>query len=245
MFKRLLFVCCLGLSFGLSAQDISSNMIFHSSYDDDTLPTHSFGTFNDVWGYAANGREYAFMGSAAYIHVFDVTDPKNLQQLAQIPGGETTVWRDFKTYKDHLYAVSDGTTEGLIVFDLAHLPDSMPITYQNTEFFNNTHNIFIDQTHGRLYNTNSPVQVLDVDTDPAQPTLLKNLILPVGDGIHDLFVIDHMAYLSSGFDGMFIYDLTDLDNPVLKARLETNGYNHSGWLTEDGQTMIVAEEITT
>ena len=107
MKKILLLLCILFTLSNSQAQD-ALNATLLGSWDADTLPTHSFGTFNDIWGYAANGREYALMGSAAYIHIFDVTDPTKIVFIDQIAGGDTTIWRDIKTYNDRLYAVSDG-----------------------------------------------------------------------------------------------------------------------------------------
>ncbi len=226
----------------LPAQEMLNVTLF-GSWDTDTLPTHSFGTFNDIWGYAAKGREYIFMGSAAYIHIFDVTDPSNIVLIDEIPGGDQTVWRDMKTYQDRLYAVSDGTLEGLIIIDLSDLPNSVSKTYHSNEFFGNSHNIFIDQSTGRLYTSNHPMQVLDLTQDLDKPTLLASLSLPAGGGPHDLTVKNNAGFLSSGFDGLFIYDFTNLDNPLLVASQVTNGYNHSNWPSEDGSFLIVAEEI--
>ena len=94
----------------------SSSLNYLGSWDDDNLPTHSFGTFNDCWGYAANGREYGFIGSASFIHILDITDPANPVLIDQIEGGEQTIVRDFKTYGDHLYCVAGSGNEGAHYF---------------------------------------------------------------------------------------------------------------------------------
>jgi choice-of-anchor B domain-containing protein len=253
MKKTLLFLFLFSSLAGFA--QVSLNMNLLGSYDNDTLPTHSYGTFNDVWGYVdSNDREYAIMGSAAYIHFFDVTDPTNLVEIAAIPGGSTTVWRDFKAYGDRIYAVADGSQEGLIIFDASLLPAAPTITYQSTEFFSSCHNIQVDVANGRLYaagtNTqNNGLIVLDIATNPDQPQLLGSVNLTsgsVGGYMHDLYVRDNIAYCSHGNSNSFvIWDFTDAAAPQYIASFVTNGYNHSNWLSDDGNTVIFAEEVPT
>jgi choice-of-anchor B domain-containing protein len=252
--KKLLLAFSLLISTLAFGQE-SMNVTLLSNLDIDTIPNHSFGTFNDLWGYVdSDGREYAIMGSAAYIHFIDVTDPTNPVQIAAVPGGTTTVWRDFKTRGDRVYAVSDNSGEGLIIFDVSDLPNSVSITYQNSEFFGEAHNIFIDEENGRLYAVGSDVQpsgviVLDIATDPDQPILLNSVNLfagLLGGYIHDLYVRDNIAYCSHGnTDAFIIWDFTDATDPQYIAAFESQGYNHSNWVSEDGNTVVFAEEVPT
>ncbi|MFT7604917.1 MAG: choice-of-anchor B domain-containing protein [Saprospiraceae bacterium] len=253
MKKTLLFLFLLSSTLGYT--QVSLNMSLLGNYDNDMLPTHSYGTFNDVWGYVdANNREYAIMGSAAFIHFFDVTDPANLVEIAAIAGGDTTVWRDFKVYGDRIYAVSDGAQEGLIIFDASSLPAAPTITYQSTAFFGSCHNIQIDEVNGRLYAVGTNTQnkgliVFDIATNPDQPQLLGNVNLEsgmIGGYIHDLYVKDNIAYCSHGNTSSFvIWDFTDAAAPEYIASFVSNGYNHSNWVSEDGNTVIFAEEVPT
>ncbi len=239
----------------LAYGQVSSNVSMLSNFDVDTIPTHSFGTFNDVWGYVgADGREYAIMGSAAYIHFFDVTDPTNPIEIDAVAGGTTTVWRDFKTLGDRAFAVCDNCNEGLIIFDLSNLPNGVSVTYQNTEFFGDAHNIFIDEANGRLYAVGTDVQpsgvvVLDIGTTVDQPIFLNSTNLNaglLGGYIHDLYVRDNIAYCSHGnTDSFVIWDFTDATDPQYIASFESQGYNHSNWVSEDGNTVVFAEEVPT
>ena len=84
------------------------------SWNDTTLiPTSAYnGRYNDIWGYAANGHEYAIIGSTAGIHFFDVTQPAASEELtsAFVPGaaqGVQLIHRDFKNYGKYLYVVAD------------------------------------------------------------------------------------------------------------------------------------------
>ena len=83
--------------------------------------------------------------------------------------------------------------------------------------------------------------ILDISS-PDNPQLIAQHNLD-GTYIHDVYVRDNIAYCSSGNDGLCVWNLTINFNPLLIATLETNGFNHSNWLSEDRNTLIVAEEV--
>lgn len=232
----------------LSGQ-VSNNMTLLDQWNPDGLPTAGSVKYNDLWGYTdPTGREYAIVGSAAFIHIVDVTDPTNVVEVDRVAGGQTTVWRDFKTYQDRIYAVSDNTSEGMIILDASYLPDSVHVTYQSAEHFDMTHNIFIDEPHGRLYvaganSQNNGLIVLDISQNPDAPTLITRDDLTSGEYVHDLYVNDHIVYASHGWNGLYIWDYSDPNGIKLLANIATNGYNHSSWLTDDYRYLIYAEEI--
>lgn len=238
------------------AQNPSLNMTQLDNWDVDTLPTAGGVQYNDVWGYVdCDENEYAILGSASRIHFIDVSDPSNVSEVASFPGGQNTVWRDMKTYQDRAYAVSDNTSEGMMIFDLSNLPNTVTKTNQTTEFFGRSHNIFVDEPNGRLYSVGTDsmpggIIILDIATDPDNPIQLARVNLPAdpvsGFGyVHDIYVRNNIAYCSHGFLGFFIWDLTDPNNPILLASQNTGGYNHSSWVSEDGSFAIFAEEVPT
>ena len=98
------------------------NMVQLGNWDDPTLPVHqSIGlVYNSVWGWAdADGNEYAVLGSMGKVHFFDVSNPSNITLLSEFNGTQTTLWREFKSYKDRVYAVCDGCSEGLMIFNVS------------------------------------------------------------------------------------------------------------------------------
>ena len=224
-------------------------MTLLGQWDADTLPKAGTREYNDIWGYTdCEGREYVIMGSAGMVHFFDINDPSEPVEIARFPGGQVTTWRDMKVYRDRAYAVSDATSEGLMVFDLSQLPDTVIKTYQSNAFFGSAHNIFMD--NGKLYcvGTNTQSQgmiVLDLVQNPDDPQLLASVPLPPGGYVHDVYVQNDTAYCSHGFNGFFIWDFSDPQNPVELASLPTNGYNHSSWVLPGGQYAIYAEEVPT
>ena len=228
-----------------------------SRWDDASLVSQGGLTYNDIWGYVdENGREYAILGSRNFTHFIDVTNPQSPKEVDREVGGSNCTWRDYKVYGHYAYGVADFCSAGLEIFDLSPLPDSVRKVYDSREFVNNTHNVFIDTSSGRLYavgfvsSVGTDIVILDLTQDPEQPELLRNLELPgssSADYVHDVYVRNDTAYCSQGNQGtLHVYDLTDLtvpDNAIVPiASWTSSGYNHSNWLSENGKTIVLANE---
>jgi choice-of-anchor B domain-containing protein len=219
-----------------------------SQWDPDTLPTANGREYNDVWGYVdCDGREYAILGSASRVHFLDLENPEDPQEVASFAGGKVTTWRDMKTYQDRAYAVCDGANEGLMIFDLSGLPDTVVKTYHSQEYFSRAHNIFVDK--GKLYVAGANAQsngmiVLDIATDPDNPAVLASVSLNPGGYVHDVFVQNDTAYCSHGYNGFYIWDFTDPTSPVPLASTDSPGYNHSSW-PMSAEYAVFAEEVPT
>lgn len=255
--KKLLYtliITAFALNIGQSQSPFTFNLLGH--WDDDSLPIASPNNlklqYNGCWGLAVNGSEYAVIGGAEHVLFFDVTEPATPQLVGKFKGTTNTVWREFKSYKNRIYAVSDQTTEGLMIFDLSQAQDSIRRTYWSNEFFNKAHTITLDTVSGRIYlNGGSAVQgviILDVSQNPDQPSLLAHPVFPPIEQnpqgkLHDSYVRNDTLYASAGYDGYFIYDLKDPANPVLLAQITSGGYNHNSWLNSAGTYAYATEEI--
>lgn len=220
------------------------------NWHDPSLPVASPGNLNlqysGCWGLAVNGREYAVLGGARHVLFFDVTDPGNPALVGKFEGEVNTVWREFKSYKNRVYGVSDGTSEGLMIFDLSNAEDTIVRTYWSNELFEKAHTITLDTTSGRIYlNGGSATQgiiVLDVSENPDQPQFITHATFQ-GGLLHDSYVRNDTIYASSGFQGFLVYDMTDPLNPDLLAEINTGGYNHNSWLNTEGTYAYYTEEI--
>ena len=241
-----LLICC---NFSSLAQD-SLNMYRMGVWDIDTLPWRAGGAYNDIWGYASGGREYAILGSIEKIHFIDVTNPANPVEIAAMGGGYPSIWRDFKTYSHYAYAVADEGSEGLRIFDLSNLPTSVSQIYQSTTWFDEAHNIYIDEGQGKLYVAGSDapgivdLQIFDLTADPEDPTLLANVNLP-GNYIHDIHVVEDTAFVSHGNTGLYVYDMSTPTSPNLLNTLTSypeEGYNHSSWLNKTKDYLVFCDE---
>lgn len=214
--------------------------------------------YNEVWGVALNGREYAIMGSTAGTHFIDVTDPTDLEEVYFVEGrqqGSRIIHRDYHHYGCYLYAVADEGNSSLQIMDMSYLPDSVHMAYDSAEEIATTHNIYIDTAMATLYafaasggSTNySALRVYDI-SEPVNPTYI-NSYRSFGDvfagHVHDGHVENGLAFLNCGNDGFAMVDFTNPEDPVTLGTMTQYpfaGYNHSGWPTPDGQYYYLADE---
>ena len=227
--------------------------------DENLVPSDAhFNTYNEVWGYAIPGNEYAIIGSTAGTHIIDVTDPESIFEAFFIEGavmGSSIIHRDYHDFKGYLYAVADeGSQSTLQIIDLNQLPDTVITVYDSNELFNRSHNIFIDSSSGRLYTLYersssgfNPFGIYDI-SDPVSPQRLAYHSQIDGiqlGGVHDAFVKNDTAYLNCGYNGFFLADLQDVENPILLDAMfdyPDAGYNHSGWLSTENNHYYMADE---
>lgn len=242
MKKSFILILTLFVFFQKNNAQISLNMNKLDQWDESGLE------YNDVWGYVDdNDQEYAIVGSYGGIHFFHINNNNALTLVDEFSPGATSVWRDFKTYGNYAYAVADEGSEGLLVYDLSNLPNSVSLSHQITTQFTRAHNIYIDEPNGKLYVAGSNGQndgliIYDVTTNP--PTYLASVSLPNGGYVHDLYVRGDTAYCSHGWNGLFIWDMESANNPnLLGAFSNESGYNHSSWVSSDASTLYYAREV--
>ncbi|MEL7020418.1 MAG: choice-of-anchor B family protein [Bacteroidota bacterium] len=255
---RHLLVVLFSIPYLLFAQAIEGTMLGH--WSDSTL-VGSFtydNTYNEIWGIARNGHEYAILGSTAGTHVIDVTAPTRPQQAFFIPGqvsnGEI-IHRDYHEYGDYLYAVADEGFSTLQILDLSQLPEQLPVVYDSDEYFRQAHNIFIDSTRAMLYcfaTKGGPQQYSALRlyslANPLRPQYVGQYNrfgnMSVGH-VHDGFVRDGIAFLNCGNDGFALVDFTNPQQPVTLTTLSNytqSGYNHSGWPSESCGYYYMSDE---
>lgn len=228
----------------------SMNMTKLTSWDDPAIPANSFGDqYSDCWGFANASGEYAIMGSSTFIHIFNVTNPTAPVEVVRFNGGTNTAWREFRTYGNYLYAVTDQTNEGLRIFDLSGLPNSAPQVLQTTAFFTRCHTIHVDSVAKRLYcagtNTRSNGLIVLSLTNPANPTLLASVPLTPGGYVHDCYVRNNKVYASHGNNGLFVWNFANPTTPVLLGSMISypeKGYNHSSWMNVAGSHLVMTDE---
>lgn len=241
---RLLISNCLFFISTINFAQVASNVDFLGNWD----PTRSSFTFNDIWGYTdENFNEYGIIGSLNYTHFIDLRNSGNLREIARIVGRNSSGWRDFKTYRHYAYGVSEGNNGSLQIFDLSGLPNVVTKIYDSQAFFTNCHNIFIDEANGRLYamgTSTSNLVILDLNQNPAAPTLVGNIDL-TGGYVHDIYVRNNIGYCSHGNEGLYVYDFSNPNNVILLGSLtsyQQQGYNHSSWLSSNGRVLTMADE---
>lgn len=211
-----------------------------------TLNSHPTLDYADVWGYSANGREYALMGISGGTSIIDVTNPSSPVEVDVIPGPPAPPyeWRDIKTYLNYAYVISEGTGSGagVQIIDLSHLPDSATLVNTYNTTLTKAHNIFIADGYAYVVGTSSGgMHILDL-SDPVNP--VQTSYYSTSGYIHDVYVWNDTAYVSSANT----YDLVDVSNKFNPQLVSVSAtlpgiYAHSGWLTEDKRYFIACEEF--
>ena len=247
----ILFLLIFFLRIDLYSQQ-NTNLLFH--WQDTTLVGSNAynNTYNEIWGLNINGSEIAVIGSTAGTHFFDVSNPLVSTEVAFVAGAYTgpgVIHRDYHDFDGYLYIVCDeGSPSTLQIVDISNLPTSVNIVYDSNNLLNKVHNIFIDTATAKLYAcaTGDAMEVFSL-TNPDNPTLIYTYN-DVGH-VHDAYVKNDTAFLNCGNDGLRIMDFTMVNNsgdtPVELASYTSYpdaGYNHSGWLTDDGTIYAMQDE---
>jgi choice-of-anchor B domain-containing protein len=217
-------------------------------------------TWSDLIGWTdeRNGRNYIILGSIDSIYFFDITNPDSIVKCDVFWGKNRVINRDIEVYKHYAYCVSDNGPDGAFqLFDLQYLPDSVRLVKEDTAISKRTHSLFIDSVSKRMYmnSTNSSfspgrdgMQIFSLQ-DPENPSYLGRLedINDVCGRVHEAFFRNDTAYCSCEYNGLQIFNLTDLNNQVhlggVTPPYPFNGYNHTSWLNDAGTHMVFTDEL--
>lgn len=218
--------------------------------------------YSSVWGWVdpQDNREYAIIGATDGTYFIDVTAPTSPIVRDFVAGRrDSCIWREFKTYQNYLYAVSDDgvntwNQNSLQIINMSYLPDSVHVEYDNNTLVERSHTIMIDGNKMYLNSVTGPatgghsrMAVFSL-ANPTNPTLVRKIEqdYPSSDNVHDSYVRNDTCYASSSYGGLFIYKFTSSNQFQLIGSLTSypeQGYNHSSALTANGKTLIFADEV--
>lgn len=215
---------------------------------------------NDCWGYVSpSGREYAIVGLSHGTGIVDITEPERSEIVTFLPGPQS-LWRNVKTYKNYLYAVSEGGG-GIQVFDLAQIDQGIVATLPSvlTGGSPATHTMIINEETGYLYRmggSSNGLRFYKLEPNPAQPQYIAAW---TNHYVHDGCV---MNVKSGPFAGQEIFlacgglnggstmtrvSIINVTNkvapPVLSAFFYPNGsYCHQIWPSDDLRYAYINDE---
>lgn len=203
---------------------------------------------SNLWGYAADGREYAIVGTRSGTSVVDVTIPTAPAEVGFISGGQT-MWREVKTFGHYAYVVEENVSEGLVVIDLSQLPNTITATnwYGNGDIsFTTAHTLYIDENgilyvFGANYGLGGAIMA-DLSADPTNPPILGVFNERY---IHDGYVRNDTLWAAEINDGQLdVVNVTDKSNPIVMASFNTpNNFTHNCWLSDDGTKLYTTDEV--
>lgn len=259
--------CVNGTAGGFPCKNI--DLLAVISLSDMNIPTSN----SDIWGWydEVNRREYVIACGYDRTVYVDVTDPSDFVVVASMPSstGRGSTWCSAKTYKNFNLIVRDfNTGHGVQSFDLSRLEslrdraiETGRIQTVDEDFLygdlSSVHNMVIDTAIGMGYAVGSTtcaggLHQLDLSRLP--------IITYAGCFSRDGYTHDSQCVVYSGpdqrylgreicfnynEDSLTITDNTDPANVTQISRTEYIGsqYTHQGWLTMDGEYMLMNDEL--
>ena len=162
--------------------------------------TDNYGYYNEVWGYtAANGDEYAIIGTDSGTVFYDVTTP-TAPVFVKFINGPNSIWRDFATYGDYCYIVTEGGA-GMQIIDLSTPSNPTLVTTFGTSIWGDAHNISIDEGAGMAYiiGADTGMPILDL-SNPTAPVLVANY---GAHYVHDATIQNGQAHFAEIYGGQY------------------------------------------
>lgn len=215
--------------------------------------TDEYSQYNDIWGFVGkDGIEYAILGTTTGTAIYSLKDPKNPKRDTFIPGN-TSIWRDMKSFKNHVYVTADQGNQGVLIINMAEAPNKITFKYSrlpaptsvNPGNVGNCHNLWIDEKGFMYLSGCSPqsggVLIYDLNSNPDEPTFVG-----AADAVysHDNYVRNDTLYSAEIYAGNFaVYHIKDKKNIVkLASQPTTTRFTHNVWLSDDHKYLFTTDE---
>ena len=220
---------------------------------------------SDLWVWPGigkhEGKDFAVTGTWSAngeAYFWDVTDPSEMKIIDTVTVDARTV-NDVKISEDGRVGVitREGASDrknGFVILDVSD-PYNVEITAAyNDDMTGGVHNAFIYENHIYAVNNGRKYDIINID-DPKNPFRVGRYELDTpGHGVHDVWVMDGIAYSSNWADGVHVVDVGGVKfseknrsklkynpflamagqgspgNPVkLSGAIDPNGHNHAAF----------------
>ncbi|MDE2752787.1 MAG: Ig-like domain-containing protein, partial [Gemmatimonadota bacterium] len=199
---------------------------------------------SDLWVWeGVDGRDYAITGTHnghGSTYWWDVTDPASpVLTDSLIVDARTT--NDVKVSEDGELCVisregASNRRNGIVIIDCTDPRNIEIISTYDDELTGGVHNLFIHDDHVYAVNNGIRFDVINIE-DPANPHRVGRFELDTpGHAIHDIWIVDGIAYTSNWNDGVAVIDVGGGDrggspaNPVEIARFrDIGGATHAAF----------------
>ena len=173
------------------------------------------GATTDLWVFeGTDGRDYAYTGTmaAATMYAWDVTDPTNpvITDSVKVDGRRQN---DVKINADATLAIitSEGASNrrnGFTILDISDAAHPTIITHFTEGLTGGVHNVWIEgDIVYAVHNGTNAVHIVDI-SDPANPVNVGRWQVDnPARSLHDIMVLDGLAYLSYWDDGLVVLDV--------------------------------------
>ncbi len=219
-------------------------------------------TSSDLWVFrGVDGRDYAYVGThdgGQKMYAWDVTDPA-APVLTDSVVVDARVVNDVKVNGAATIAVitREGASDrqnGIVLLDLADPAHPAVITSYTEGLTGGVHNTFIvDDLVYAIHDGTLDVHIIDI-SDPSAPEEVGRWGIDTpGKYLHDIWVLDGIAYVSYWGDGVWILDAghggwggTPAEPVVISSYAYPEGHTHVAfpYRNADGHTyLFVGDEI--
>ena len=173
---------------------------------------------SDLWVWPGvgkhKGKDFAVTGTWSAngeAYFWDVTEPEKMHIIDTVTVDARTV-NDVKVSENGEVAVitregASNRKNGFVILDVRD-PFNVKISAEyNDDMTGGVHNVFIYDNHVYAVNNGRKYDVINIE-DPANPFRVSRYELDTpGHGVHDVWVIDGLAYSSNWADGVHIVDV--------------------------------------
>ncbi len=206
---------------------------------------------SDLWVWTGvNGEDWAVTGTwgaNGEAHFWNVTDPAAPERVATVTVDARTV-NDVKVSPDGRLCVlsREGASDrknGVVLVDVSNPREPRVISEYNEGLTGGVHNVFADGRHVYALSGGRRFDILDV-SDPISPQTVGGFELETpGHSIHDVWVVDGVAYSSNWSDGVQMIDVgggnmggSPQAPVVMGSYTYPSGWNHAAYPYEDPET---------
>jgi hypothetical protein len=204
---------------------------------------HNVST-SDLWVWeGANGRDYAITGThrgSGAVYFWDVTDAASPVMTDSIVVDARTT-NDVKVSEDGAVCVisregASSRRNGIVILDCSDPTDIQIHSTFDDGLTGGVHNLFLYEGHVYAVNNGVRFDVIDIH-DPTNPQRVGRFELDTpGHAIHDVWIVDGIAYTSNWGDGVVMVDVGggnvggSPSNPVEIARFsDIGGATHAAF----------------
>ncbi len=199
---------------------------------------------SDVWVWEGlDGRDYAVTGTwggNGDAHFWDVTDPAKIERIATVTVDARTV-NDVKVSADGRLCVlsregASNRKNGVVLVDVSDPRNPRIVSGFDDALTGGVHNVFIDGQNVYALSAGQRYDVLDV-ADPGRPRRVGSYKVDrPNPAIHDVWVVDGLAYSSNWSDGVHIVDVgkglaggSPEDPRFVTSYAYPSGWNHAAF----------------
>ena len=199
---------------------------------------------SDLWVWeGVDGRDYAITGTWGAFgatYWWDVTDPAApVMTDSLVVDARTT--NDVKVSEDGRVCVisregASNRRNGIVIVDCSDPRNVEILSTFDDELTGGVHNVFVHDNHVYAVNNGVRFDVINIE-DPTNPHRVGRFELDTpGHGIHDIWIVDGIAYTSNWADGVAVIDVGGGDrggspsNPVLMSQFaDIGGATHAAF----------------